>query len=394
MSQNNQISPIKPNILVVDDDPAILMLLKRTLSREGYQVNVASNGEEGLAKAKQIHPAMVICDWLMPKIDGLEVCRQIKAIPELATTFFILLTSLKSVEDRIKGLDAGSDEFLSKPIDIYELNARVRAGLRLHQLSNDLKTQKQLLEAELAEAAEYVNSILPEPLQEPSVSIDVRFIPSRQLGGDSFDYYWLDADHLVIYLLDVSGHGLRAALPSLSVVNLLRSQALSNVDYAQPSDVLRRLNETFQMDQRNDKYFTIWYGVYNQRKKELVYSSGGHPPAILFSKDLQGKLTEKKLKTRGLPIAMFPHTEYTDFHCAITTDVNLYLFSDGVYEIKQTDGTILGLEEFINLLKKHTEQQSTNLDLLLEELKVHNSDSNFGDDLSIMQIKFSNHLSS
>lgn len=377
------------NILIIDDDPAIQTLLKRTLTSQGYEIILASDGEEGLAKALEHHPAMVICDWLMPKINGLEVCRKIKSIPELSTTFFILLTSLGSVEDRVKGLDAGADDFLCKPIEMYELKARVRAGLRLHQLSQDLKKQKQLLESELAEAAEYMSSILPEPLTQPPTTIDVRFIPSRQLGGDGFDYYWLDSNHLAIYLLDVSGHGLRAALPSLSVINLIRSRAISQVNYYQPSDVLRRLNQTFQMNQRNDKYFTIWYGVYARQQQELVYATAGHPPAILLSENFNGSILEQRLKTSGFPIAMFPDAEYRDNYCQIKPNSRLYLFSDGIYEIDQEKGVIWGLDEFVELLKQCQSLPHFNLDLLLQEVKMRNPQGHFDDDLSIMQIDFS-----
>jgi sigma-B regulation protein RsbU (phosphoserine phosphatase) len=375
-------------ILIIDDDPTIQILLKRTLTRSGYEIILASNGEEGLAKAQQFRPALVICDWLMPGINGLEVCRQIKATPELSTTFFILLTSLGSVEDRVKGLDAGSDDFLCKPIEMYELKARVRAGLRLHQLSRDLQQQKQLLEGELAEAAEYVCSILPEPLIGPPTTIDVRFIPSRQLGGDGFDYYWLDSEHLVIYLLDVSGHGLRAALPSLSVINLLRSRGLSHVDFYQPSQVLWGLNQTFQMTQRNDKYFTIWYGVYNSSTRLLVYSSAGHPPAVLLSPDRQGNSVEQLLKTPGFPIGMFPEADYIDAYHQIPSLSSLYVFSDGIYEIDRPDGVILGLHEFIELLKDYQKIPQCNLDQLLRKVQAWNLKAHFDDDLSIIKIDF------
>lgn len=169
-------------ILIIDDDSTTQLLLERTLIMQGYDITLASDGEEGLIKAKAIRPALIICDWIMPRKNGLEVCIQIKSTPELSTTFFILLTSLDSVEDRVKGLDAGADDFLCKPIEMHELKARVRAGLRLHQLSRDLQSQKQILEDELAEAADYVSTILPEPLQHPSLTIDACFIPSRQLG--------------------------------------------------------------------------------------------------------------------------------------------------------------------------------------------------------------------
>ncbi|HBB36345.1 MAG TPA: regulator [Cyanobacteria bacterium UBA8803] len=375
-------------ILIIDDDPAIQILLKRTLHNQGYEVAVASNGEDGLEQARRLRPALVICDWIMPRMNGLEVCRQVKATPELSTTMFILLTSLGSVEDRVKGLDAGADDFLCKPIEMAELKARVRAGLRLHQLSQDLQHQKQLLEMELAEAAEYVRSILPDQVKEPPVTIDTRFIPSRQLGGDGFDYYWLDAEHLVIYLLDAAGHGLRAALPTLSVLNLLKSQALPKINYYQPSDVLSGLNQTFQMTQRNDKYFTIWYGVYNLVKRQLRYASAGHPPAVLISGYPDSSVEVKRLKTIGLPVGMFPEANYVDECCEIPETSTLYIFSDGIYEINQSDGTIWGLEPFVKLLADCRDKKGCHLDQVLNSLHAVNPKDYFDDDLSLLEINF------
>jgi sigma-B regulation protein RsbU (phosphoserine phosphatase) len=376
-------------ILIIDDDSATQLLLKRTLQGQGYEITTASDGEEGLIKARAICPALVICDWIMPRKNGLEVCRQIKSTPALSTTFFILLTSLDSIDDRVKGLDAGADDFLCKPIEMNELKARVRAGLRLHQLSRDLQQQKQLLEAELAEAAEYVSTILPEPLQHPSLNIDVCFVPSRQLGGDSFDYFWLDKDRLVFYLLDVSGHGLRASLPSLAVINLLRSRGLSNVDYNRPSTVLAGLNQTFQMSNRNDKYFTIWYGVYHCRKRELVYSSAGHPPAILIGNDNRSTINEKRLKTPGVPIGMFPEVKYVDASCQIASGSSLYVFSDGIYEVEPNTGSLWGLDRLIALLKKYQQTPERNLERLLQHVRHWHPNFQFEDDLSILQVDFS-----
>ncbi len=374
-------------ILVIDDDVAILELLKRTLKKQGYDVSVAADGEEGIEQAKQLRPALIICDWIMPKLTGIEVCRQVKATSELSTTQFFLLTSLGSVSDRVTGLDAGADDFISKPIEMNELYARVRAGLRLHQLSQDLQTQKQCIEAELAEAAEYVRSLLPEPLTEP-IKIDAKFIPSRQLGGDSFDYYWLDSDHLSIYLLDTSGHGLRAALPSVSVLNLLRSRAIPNIDYYQPSNVLKALNTTFQMTYQNDKYFTIWYGVYQLSTRQLLYSSAGHPPAILLTGKDEKDLKIERLKTRGMPVGMFLEAEYMDAIHEIEEFSNLYIFSDGVYEINQPDNTMLGLEGFISILTEYNHLQENSLEEVLNIIKRMNSNNPFDDDFSLLKVSF------
>jgi sigma-B regulation protein RsbU (phosphoserine phosphatase) len=375
-------------ILIIDDDPAIQILLKRTLHNQGYEVSVASNGEDGLVLARKIRPGLVLCDWNMPKMNGLQVCRQVKATPELSTTMFILLTSRNALEDRVEGLDAGSDDFLTKPVEMAELKARVRAGLRLHEANRELQLQKQLLEEELAEAAEYVSSILPERLTEPPVTIDARFIPSRQLGGDGFDYYWLDSEHLAVYLLDASGHGLRAALPTLQVLNLLRSRALPKINYYQPSDVLRGLNETFQMTQKNDKYFTIWYAVYNRVKRQLVYSSAGHPPALLLSGRSDSFIQVQRLKTPSLPAGMFPDADYIDECCEIVEPSTLYIFSDGIYEINQSDGTIWGLDPFVQLLTDCRSKNTRDLDQILEAIKAVNPKEYFDDDLSLLEINF------
>jgi sigma-B regulation protein RsbU (phosphoserine phosphatase) len=374
-------------ILVIDDDRSIQMFLKRILEKQGYEVITASTGEEGILRTLNSPPALIICDWMMPGLNGLEVCDRIKKDPKLSTTFFILLTSLDSIADRVKGLDAGADDFITKPIEQNELQARVRAGLRLHQLSQDLQTQKSLLETELAEASEYVKSLLPPPLKHP-LSIKFKFLPSRQLGGDCFDYNWLDADYLAIYLLDTSGHGLKATLPSISVLNLLRSRALKDLNYYQPSAVLAALNNTFQMNYQNDKYFTIWYGVYNQVTRQLVYASGGHPPAIMISGTTPTNTDVKRLKTPGMPVGMFPEAKYVDSSCYIEKSSILYIFSDGAYEITQTDGNLWNLEAFIQILISLQYSVDNQLDYILSYLIDLNTKETFEDDLSILQVKF------
>jgi len=380
-----------PHILIIDDDPSIQILLTRTLKKSGYEVSIAENGVAGLKLAEKLKPALIISDWLMPKMGGLDVCRQVKKNPQLATTFFILITSRVSVEDRVEGLDAGADDFICKPIDLQELKARIRAGLRLHQLSEDLQKQKQLLEkqkklleSELAEAADYVSQILPNTLSNSYLEINFRFIPSRQLGGDIFDYFLLDENYLILYLLDVSGHGLGAALPSISVLNLLRSGSLGNVNYKQPDQVLFTLNNFFQMSNKNDKYFTIWYGVYNIKTKQLNFASAGHPPAIYLHND-QGSSQSKtvKLNTQGLPVGMFPNINYTNRSYSIESLSTLYLFSDGIYELVNDKNEIWGIDNFSKVLANNSD-----LDNILEEVKKHNISTDFMDDLSIIQIKF------
>ncbi|WP_413199086.1 SpoIIE family protein phosphatase [Nostoc piscinale] len=392
-------------ILVIDDDPIVQAVLKRTLQNQGYEITVATNGKEGIIQARLLRPALIICDWVMSYLDGLEVCRQIKADPELATTFFILLTAKGAArgeeEDRVRGLDAGADEFISKPIEMNELKARVRAGLRLHQLNQDLhsqkqaleilnqtlQTQKQIMETELAEAADYVRSLLPPPLTGV-VTTEALFVPSAQLGGDCFDYYWLDDDHLVIYLLDVSGHGVGSALLSVSVLNILRSQSLPHTNFCQPSEVLKALNHNFQMSNQGAKYFTIWYGVYDRIKKQLVYANAGHPPAILIPNQPPNNLQVQQLTSLDLPIGFLPEVDFVEAVFEITDNSTLYIFSDGVYEINQPNGKLLGLDAFIEILIKHNQANNYTLNHLLLKIMTLNIQQSPEDDLSLLKVYF------
>ncbi len=246
------------------------------------------------------------------------------------------------------------------------------------------KRAEAALKAELAEAAEYVRSLLPLPLSEP-VCIDSRFIPSQQLGGDCFDYYWLDDENLAIYLLDVSGHGSRAALLSVSVLNLLRARFLPGTDFYQPYQVLTALNHAIKMERQRNMYFTIWYGVYNQVQRQLVYSCAGHPPAILLSKDAQ----VQKLRTEtSVPIGMFPNIKYENASCQIEAESSLYIFSDGIYEINEPDGSMWSLENFIDLLAECRHSNSFNLEQVLGLVRQVSQEDMFHDDVSLLQVKF------
>lgn len=364
------------HILIIDDDPSARLIISRSLAREGYEVLQAENGKQGLELAQQIIPALIICDWNMPKMNGLEVCRQVKSDPELMHTHFILLTARDEVSDLVRGLENGADDFLSKPANPSELRARVRAGIRLNKANRELQRQKRILEEELAQAARYVRSLLPPEL-EGEVKTQSYFLPSIQLGGDCFDYFWLDTEHLVVYVLDVSGHGVGAALLSVSVQNLLRSARSYAIalDLTQPQAVLTKLNETFPMENHQDMYFTIWYGVYDRRQRQLSYASAGHPAAILVNP--QGP---QQLGMSSLPIGLVPVAEYTSQAVAVPPRSRLYVFSDGAYEIPQPEGGIWGIEE----LTKTLSSNSNGLGTMLQQVK----DMKLEDDLAIVELYF------
>lgn len=119
-----------PQVLVVEDEAALADLLKYNLEREGYRVNVASDGEEAMVVAEEVAPDLILLDWMLPKASGVEVCRRLRARQETRNTPIVMLTARDEETDRIRGLDTGADDYLVKPFSMNELLARLRAVMR------------------------------------------------------------------------------------------------------------------------------------------------------------------------------------------------------------------------------------------------------------------------
>lgn len=244
------------------------------------------------------------------------------------------------------------------------------------------------LNNELSDATGYVKTVLPKPVNSGPLHTDWRFIPSASLGGDSFGYHWIDDDHFAIYLLDVSGHGWGAALHSVSVINVLRSHALPDTDFLKPHQVLFALNNTFPAEKHNDMFFTIWYGVYNITTHTLVYASGGHPPALLFSGFVSKQIQMDQLRTPNFIMGGEQDVDYQTKIQKINQPSRLYVFSDGIYDITKMDGTIWGLDDFLEFSAQSFNVDQSNLDCLLSFVKKLPQKEEFDDDFTILEIAF------
>ena len=207
--------------------------------------------------------------------------------------------------------------------------------------------QSQEQDRDLARASQYLQSLLPQPLRSGPLRLEWHFQPSARVGGDGFGYHALDDQRLVLYLVDVSGHGVGAAMHVVSVLNTLRAQNLPDTDFANPSQVLARLNAMFQMDDHGGMFFTIWYGVLDRSSGRLDYASGGHHPAYVWSGPGQAL---RPLQTRNLVVGAMPDIAFTADSAQLAAGERLYLFSDGVFEIVAQDGRNWGLPEFLSLL--------------------------------------------
>jgi serine phosphatase RsbU (regulator of sigma subunit) len=245
--------------------------------------------------------------------------------------------------------------------------------------TSDLAKANSMMAAELAEAAAYSRAVLPAKLTHP-VATDWIFQPCDRLGGDSFGYRWIDPDHMALFLLDVCGHGVGAALLSVSVVNVLSTGSLPGTDLHDPAAVLSALNAAFPMERHNEMYFTAWYGVYDRRSSTITYACGGHPPAVLLSPE--GEMT--LLAAKGPVVGVFPAVAFASASAPVPEGSLLYLFSDGVYEVVKPDATMMTLEEFCGILK---DQKPTPTGVL-GEITSRQGHLAFADDVSLVEFRF------
>jgi sigma-B regulation protein RsbU (phosphoserine phosphatase) len=263
-----------------------------------------------------------------------------------------------------------------------------------HQKTNTALIERnqalKLLNQELADAADYVRTILPEPITEGPIRTDWRFVPSTSLGGDAFGYHLVDENHFAIYLIDVSGHGVGAALLSVSVMNVLRSQSLPNTDFKDPEQVLEALNLAFPGEENNDMFFTIWYGVFKKSTRGLTYASGGHPPAILLEQTSKGDYRATRLRTPNFIIGGMSEAKgtYQKKECLVGEQNTLYIFSDGVYEVEKSDGSMWRFQEFADFLSSGKSNGQSILDRLYSYAQNLGNSENLEDDFTIVEVAF------
>lgn len=386
--------PIK--ILLVDDQKIIAEAVKRMVQdQEDMTFHYCSDPKEAIHMAVEIKPTVILQDLVMPDVDGLLLVKFFRANPATREIPIIVLSVKEDPQIKAESFALGANDYVVKLPDRVELLARIRyhsnSYIRLlerNEAFRKLAESQQVLQAELAEAAAYVTSLLPPPLQG-EIETDWRFIPSTQLGGDVFGYHWLDDKNFAIYLLDVCGHGVGAALLSISVINVLRSGALPHADFYNPSSVLKELNHTFQMEKHNDMFFTIWYGVFNKEARKLVYSSGGHPPAILITGESQDKCTFQNLKTPGLVIGGMPDAIFENATCQIGAFNRLLVFSDGVFEIEKIkEGEVMSFSEFSDLISNMAASGGFLVGEIVEKIQAIQGKVDFVDDLSLLQVNF------
>lgn len=376
-------------VLLVDDQAIVGESVRRMLSGEtGLEFHFCSDPADAIPTANRVHPTVILQDLVMPDIDGLQLVKYFRANTITRDTPMIVLSSKEEPVIKARAFSLGANDYLVKLPDRLELAARVRYHsnayhdrMERNEAFRQLGEKQRELAEEVGQAAKYVQSLLPGTLSG-EVSVDWRFVPSTQLGGDMFGYHWLDPEHFAIYLLDVSGHGVGSSLLAVSAANLLSARSLPDTDFRDPAVVVARLNDVFQMDRQNGKYFTIFYSVFRKTDRTLSYCNAAHPPGLLF---IDGQLLQ--LESTDPMVGMLPPgMPFESRTVSVGSGARLFVYSDGVFEIDKPDGGMWKHPELVDFLSPRSGDADA-MDQLYVHVKGIRGGDTLNDDFSILDVR-------
>lgn len=398
-------------VLVADDSRAQRMLLVMSLSRWGYRVVEAASGSEAIELCRQTAFDIVISDWVMPGLTGPEFCRAFRGLPRDGYGYFILLTSKSEKAEIAVGLEAGADDFLTKPVSSDELRARLRSGGRIIGMQRELVDKNRLvldtltelqavhdsLDRDLVEAKKLQQALVRDRYSTfPGGAASLLMRPAGHVGGDLVGWFEIRPRLVAIYSIDVSGHGIASAMLSAQLAGMLsgnapgQKSALSRLGTGHytswPPEILAgRLNRIMLEEMKVDLYFTMAYAEVDLKTGDVQLVQAGHPHPVILRADG----TVEQLGQGGLPIGLLPDVIYTRVLARLSPGDRLFLASDGLTEYPFPGGADLGSEGLAAMLRQSADLPSPALlETLVWDLFSMTGSDQCADDISAAILDF------
>jgi len=392
-----------PNVLIVEDSDFSRAQLEQQLLRLDQKPLLAKNGREAWELVQQ-HPInLIITDWIMPELDGAELCRHIRSAAFERYVYIILLTVKSRRNDMIEGIDAGADDFIVKPCTLSELRVKLLTGQRILDYEKSLLKQNQELALAHREISNGIRSaalfhrtlLPPTSCRLRDILFESRSMACEFATGDMFNYFALDGNRIVFYLLDVAGHGLPAAMLSFTlshIISPLLGQAgrrkpirQGRLNLSHPPELTARLNHMFQSPGEDGLSFTMVYGGVDLAAQQIHFTQAGHPPPVYLPCDGPART----VGDGGFPVGFFGEVEYDEYCIDFRPGDRLLLYSDGVTECRDGQKNIYSEDRLLGRLEATRNLSLTEtMDNIKADLENWRGCPSFEDDWSLLGIEF------
>lgn len=397
--------PVPHHVLVVDDSRAQRHMVSMQLRRWGYRVTECESGEAGLDICARVDVDIIISDWMMPGLSGLDFCRRFRDLARENYGYFVLLTSKSETAEIADGLEAGADDFLTKPVASNELRARLRAGERMLAMQAELLAKNRVIASTLSELQKLYDSldrdlIEARKLQQTLIRDRVRdygwsrasllLRNSGRVGGDLVGSFRVDEDRVAVYSIDVSGHGVASAMMTARLAGFLTgSSPEQNLAFQKgpsgshvllpPEAVAERFNRLMLDEIQAEQYFTMAFAVVDRVVGQVSLVQAGHPHPLILRRD--GSV--ERLGAGGLPIGLIPEARYDRLDTRLAPGDRLLLVSDGFTECPLPDGQDFGEDGLIDSLHRSAHLSGADLlESLVWDLTHRSGGDVFPDDVS------------
>lgn len=349
-------------ILVVDDEKSMRQLLGLHLGKEGYEIDFAENGKQAVAQTLEKRPNLILMDLRMPIMDGLEATNAIREHYQPNTLPIIIVSADSDRKEHIRALQAGANDFVSKPYNKTELIARIEINLTINKLSNELSEKNSELqkrearsEQEKKLAGEVQYAVLPHNPKFPGFSIQTLYKPSTHMGGDFFDFFQ-NGDDLFALIGDVSGHGIPAALIMTAAKSVIHSLGeISN----SPKEIITNANKQLcEMLGNHGIFLTLVLAKITPKTDQMEVISAGHNPVYLLNKQ-----NVIKIDSSGTFLGWDDRATWDSKTFSFQDGDTLFMYTDGLVEVENNDGEQFGDQKLLEIIEQAPPQKQLELAL-------------------------------
>ena len=377
-------------ILVVDDDALSRRLLAQLLTAAGYKCRVCKNGSEALEIVHAAPPSLLLLDFDMPGPNGAEVLRRLRSDhnPAVAQIPAIMLTAHGSEESEVSCLQAGADDFVTKPVNAAVLRARIETQLRLRSMrrqlerqNNELETWRRDLERDLAAARLTQQSLIPQkPLTMPGWQVATCYRPVIQVGGDIYGWLLMKNGRILFWIADGTGHGAAAALLT-TLAKLLFHHG--SMEHDMPASVMEAVNHDFRSIFGGRSFMTAMCVAVDPSTGRAIIVGAGHPPLLIARRT---GATEA-IASVAPPLGLVEHPELTETIVDLEPGDTFLLYTDGLFGSSKSKQPGLSPKRLEKMLDHSAPSAEALLRRILTETAPSKGEQALPDDVAALAVR-------